>query len=138
MILFSISPGCLLHCNWLASLHLSDAIASSLAVWQLLQGHHYIATLLPFPALPSISACSSCCHPDCWVHFFSQQLAFAMPPPVYCCLSNISFSPFGSSFIVFANAITPSLAAHCSFAHCTLIVAYQKIFLFPVWLLHWH
>ncbi len=64
IILFSISPAWLLHRDWLASLHY-DAIASLRAAWQLLQGHHYIATLLPCRALPSISACCSCCHPDC-------------------------------------------------------------------------
>jgi len=112
MILFSISPGWLLHRDWLASLH-PDAIASSRAVWQLLQGHHYIATPLPCPALPSISSCFSCRHPDCWVHFSWQQLAVAMPRPVYCCLSdNCHFLLFGSCFIIFANTITPSLTAH--------------------------
>jgi len=114
MILFSISPGWLLHCNWLASLHLSDAITSLLAAWKLLQGNHYIATLLPCPALLSISSFSSCCHPDCWVHFcWQRQLAVAMLPPVYCCLSNNShFLLFRNCFIIFANTITPLLTAH--------------------------
>jgi len=113
MILFSISPPWMLHREWLASLHLSDAIASLLAAWKLLQGKHYSATLLPYSALPSISACSSCCHPDCWVHFSWQQLAVATLPPVYCCLSkNSHFLLFCNCFIIFANNITPSLAVH--------------------------
>jgi len=131
MILFSISPPWMLHHEWLASLHLSDAIASLLAAWKLLQGKHILLCfchtlrcqvlcllqLLPswlLSALFLTTAC--CCNAATGLFLLIQQLSFS---PILQLLHNIC-------------------QHYHSIACCALIVAYQKYSFSPVSLLHRH